>query len=109
MTQSCHSHDHDHVDRFPLRDNSHQSWVFMKNDLERLWRCLQSYYRQHLGLILTQDRVPDLGSIARTGDAENVDKMIVLVLGCAVTCPHRKTHIVSILSTPDLEVTLKSG
>ena len=86
----------------------------MKLDLERIVRSIQTYYKHHLGLVLDQDRVPHLGQLARNGRDggvehwDNVDKMIVLVLGCAVTCPHRKQHIDKILSWPDIKV-LKSS
>lgn len=82
----------------------------MKLDLERIVRSVQAYYRHHLGLVLDPARVPDLGQLARHGrddggeDSDNVDRMIGLVLGCAVTCPNRKLHIDKILSWPDIKV-----
>jgi len=82
-----------------FRPNAHLSWMFMKGNLERLLKSVQGYYRLHLGLILERIRIPDLVKIARTGDPVEVDRMIVLVLGCAVTCPERGGHITRILSS----------
>ena len=92
----------------------------MKGNLERLLKCLRGYYRLHLGLVLDTQRMPDLVRLARNGDiievlvliiltrfspchVAQVDKMILLVIGSAVTCPDRSHHISRILSTTDIK------
>ena len=94
----------------------------MKGNLDRLLKCLQGYYRLHLGLVLDRHRMPDLVQLARLGDHAEVsnnnsitasywyemtlqiDRMIVLVLGCAVTCPDRSCHISRILASDNIKV-----
>ena len=93
----------------------------MKGNLERLLKCLRGYYRLHLGLLLDTQRMPDLVRLARHGDMievvgsfvpysnfhqkndAQIDKMILLVVGSAVTCPDRNHHISRILSTTDIK------
>ena len=93
----------------------------MKGNLERLLKCLRGYYRLHLGLVLDTQRMPDLVRLARNGDiievvganvinfqfspktVAQIDKMILLVVGSAVTCPDRSHHISRILSTTDIK------
>ena len=70
----------------------------MKGNLVRVVRCLTGYYRQQLGLLLHTRRMPDLTQLARLGEEEEVDTLIRLILGVAVTCSHRANHIKMILS-----------
>ena len=74
------------------------SWVFMKGNLSRIVQCLTGYYRHHLGLLLPTRRMADLTQLARLGEVEEVDTLIRQILGVAVTCSHRATHINIILS-----------
>ena len=81
-----------------LRSNSAVSWVFMKGNLARVVASLCGYYRQEVGLMVHTSRLPDLNQLARLGEEEEVESLIRLVLGVAVTCPDRARHISIILS-----------
>ena len=59
--------------------------------------ALRGYYSRYLGLVITKEREPVLGLIARVGDKVELEKMLLLVLGCAVTCQARGRHIKKIL------------
>ena len=83
---------------FRLRSNSPSSWVFMKANLTRVVRSLCGYYKHQVGLVLDSVRLPDLGRLGRRGGREEVDSLIRLVLGVAVTCQLRGRHITLILS-----------
>jgi len=48
--------------------------------------------------------MPDLVQLARKGDHTEIDRMIVLVLGCAVTCPDRSCHISRILESDNIKM-----
>merc|ERR1719431_2271610 len=67
--------------------------------------ALRGYYSRYLGLVITKEREPVLGLIARVGDKVELEKMLLLVLGCAVTCQGRGRHIKKILG---LEKELKT-
>merc|ERR1719431_1021529 len=67
--------------------------------------ALRGYYSRYLGLVITKEREPVLGLIARVGDKVELEKMLLLVLGCAVTCQGRGRHIKKILG---LEKDLKT-
>ena len=81
-----------------MRPRASMSWVFMKGNLKRLMVAIRGYYSRHLGLLISKDREPVLGLIARVGDQVELEKMMKLVLGCAVTGRERGTHIKRILS-----------
>ena len=67
--------------------------------------ALRGYYSRYLGLVITKEREPVLGLIARVGDKVELEKMLLLVLGCAVTCQGRGRHVKKIL---ELERELKT-
>ena len=75
----------------------------MKGNLARVVRSLTGYYRHHLGLSLTSSRMADLTQLARLGVEEEVDTLIRLILGVAVTSSQRAEHINMILSL-DIQV-----
>ena len=81
-----------------MRPGASTSWVFMKGNLKRIMIAIRGYYSGHLGLVLSKEREPVLGLIARVGDQVEVEKMMQLVLGCAVTGRERGRHISRILS-----------
>ena len=70
----------------------------MKANLTRVVRSLCGYYKHQVGLVLDSARLPDLGRLGRRGGREEVDSLIRLVLGVAVTCQLRGRHITLILS-----------
>ena len=76
----------------------------MKGNLSRVVKCLTGYYRHQLGLLLHPSRKADLGQLARLGQEEEVDSLVRLILGVAVTCSQRAAHIKLILSL-DIQVT----
>ena len=69
------------------------SWVFMQGNLKRIMVAIRGYYSRHLGLVLSKEREPVLGLIARVGDQVQLEKMMWLVLGCAVSAQERGRHI----------------
>ena len=91
-------HRHSHSSNSRLRSNSAVSWVFMKGNLARVVKSLCGYYRQEVGLMVDSSRLPDLNQLARLGQEQEVESLIRLVLGVAVTCPDRARHISIILS-----------
>ena len=80
-----------------MRPHASTSWVFMKGNLNRIMVAIRGYYLRHLGLVLSKEREPVLGLIARVGEQVELNKMLLLILGCAVTCPERGRHIRRIL------------
>jgi hypothetical protein len=81
-----------------MRPRASTSWVFMQGNLKRIMVAIRGYYSWHLGLVLSKEREPVLGLIARVGDQVQMEKMKQLVLGCAVTGQERGRHIRNILS-----------
>ena len=70
----------------------------MKGNLGRVVKSVSGYYRQEVGLIINSSRVPDLNQLARLGHSQQVESLIRLILGVAVTCQDRARHISVILS-----------
>ena len=70
----------------------------MKGNLSRVTQCLTGYYRHQLGILLPNNRKADLSQLARLGQEEEMEALIRLILGVAVTCRHRANHINIILS-----------
>jgi hypothetical protein len=66
-----------------MRPHASTSWVFMQGNLKRIMVAIHGYYSRHLGLVLSKEREPVLGLIARVGDQVQLEKMMQLVLGCA--------------------------
>ena len=81
-----------------MRLRASTSWVFMQGNLKRIMVAIRGQYSRHLGLVLSKEREPVLGLIARVGDQVQLEKMMRLVLGCAVTGHERGRHIRKILS-----------
>jgi len=83
--------------RSRMRAGSEESWIFMKGNLRRILISINSYFRQQLGVCLLQSRIPDILRIARDVDRTELNKLVDLLLGCAITCKGRRDHIERIL------------
>ena len=81
-----------------MRPRASTSWVFMQGNLKRIMVAIRGYYSRHLGLVLSKEREPVLGLMARVGDQVQLEKMMRLVLGCAVSGQERGRHIRKMLS-----------
>ena len=69
----------------------------MVGNLRRIMISIRRYYSEHLGLIIDKEKEPCLGLIARVGDQVQLERMMKLVLGCAVNGPERGKNIARIL------------
>ena len=81
-----------------MRINASSSWVFMQGNLKRIMVAIRGYYSGQLGIVLSKEKEPSVGLLARLGDKKELEKMLRLVLGCAVTGTARSAHINRILS-----------
>jgi len=80
-----------------MRRGANISWVFMVGNLKRIMISIRSYYHQHIGLVIDKEKEPCLGLIARIGDKSQLDKLMKLVLACALNGPEKKKNIERIL------------
>jgi len=83
--------------RVRMRRGASVSWVFMTGNLRRIMISLRSYYYQHIGLVIDKEKEPCLELIARVGDKSQLEKLMKLILACALNGPEKKKNIQRIL------------
>ncbi|KAJ1934525.1 hypothetical protein EC988_008784, partial [Linderina pennispora] len=74
------------------------NWILSLNNLKKLYRLVTQYYEEVLGYPATRLDEPDLSTIAKHDNSEELLKLCHLILTLAVQCEKNQVYIGKIMS-----------
>jgi len=67
------------------------------SNLKKVLKAVISFYNSELGLIIQENKKPNLKSIVEANSLVEMGRLLQLVLGCAVNCENKQDYIQAIM------------
>lgn len=80
-----------------INEQASGNWALKASNVKTLLRAIELFYHDELGQLCDANELIDAHLIAKESDAQEVARLVELVLGCAVQCPSRSEYIHPIL------------